>query len=325
MKAPRVAIIVLNFNGYDLTKECLFALSSLAYPEKEVILVDNCSSHPDEPEKLHGLNQYFDHLVLIPERNRGFAGGMNFGMAYAEKMGRFEYYLCCSNDIIPKSDFLDNLVSAMQSDPKIGIAGPVQYYHNQKLEMDSIYCAGTFVSGYLARCGHVHEIRQPPRLDYVNGAVFAIRRSCYRQTEGFDPIYYNWYEDIDLSARAKRLGWTLSLVPDSIVWHKVGQTVNKPDFRFKIHSIFYHFRNKVLFVKKNWRGARKFIFMLYFFFAFLPFKTFTSLIQIAKHPEQTRPIFLVAKAQCTGAYEGLTCRKPLHSLETIPDEIRTNA
>ena len=318
MTKPKVAIIVLNYNGYELTKECLVALSRITYSENEIFLIDNGSTRSNEQKNLSKLAQYFDHFISIPGKNRGFAGGMNFGMETAEKCGGFEYFVCYSNDVIPKPDFLDRLIETMQADPQIGIAGPVQYYYNSKLEKRSIYCAGTFVSKYRVRCGHIHKIRQSPPLDYVNGAIFCIRRACFHQTGGFDPLYYNWYEDIDLSARAHRLGWKLSIVPDSSVWHKVAQTVKKPDFRFTLHSVYYHYRNKVLFVKKNRQGKTKLIFMIYFFLILLPSKALKTFFQILKNPASRKTNLLILKTQYRGAYEGLFGRRFGHTLETIP-------
>ena len=139
MENSRVAIVVLTYNNLDLTKYCLEKLRDVEYKNKKVFLVDNCSSVPGEVDKLKELSADYDELLLIKDHNLGFSGGMNFGMETALKEGGFDYFLCYSNDIVPDKNFLTEMVNHLDRDPKIGLAGPVQYKYNPLLIKKGIY------------------------------------------------------------------------------------------------------------------------------------------------------------------------------------------
>jgi len=264
MGNPAVAIVVLTYNGYELVKDCLIGLNSIQYSNKKIFLVDNCSDSPGETEKLKSLSNYYDDLIQIKNRNRGFGEGMNYGIRKALEAGDFKYVLCCSNDIVPSKDFLDHLVMEMEDDNKLGIVGPVQYHYNSDLKLDKIYFAGGIITKISNLPLHVRNITDVPRVDYINGTIFLIRSETFTDTGGFDWEYYNWYEDCDLSLRAKKNGWGLAISKKSIIWHKVAQTVAPTTDALYLHSIYYHARNRILFVKKNKPKIIYILFSLYF-------------------------------------------------------------
>lgn len=263
MKEPKVAIIILTYNGFKLTKECLEKFSRINYSNKEIFLVDNCSQKIDEFTNLKKLSKYYNYLIQITNHNRGFSGGMNFGARHAINKNNYKYILLCSNDIIPKKDFLNKLVQVMENDKKIGIAGPLQYFYNKKMEYKKICFAGSIITPITNKTKHITQINDKQRFDYILGSVFLIKKNCFLQLNGYDEDYYNWYEDCDLSMRAKKLGWKLALVNESIVWHKVAQTVGEKTKEHILHSIFYHSRNRIIFVKKNKSRIVYFIFLFY--------------------------------------------------------------
>lgn len=328
-KSSNVAIIVLNYNGYELTSECLKELSKINYQNYKIFLVDNCSSDEDEIEKLKRLSEYYDYLVEIKNRNRGFAGGMNYGMERANEKSNFDYLLCCSNDIIPHKDFLKNMINYLNENEKVGFAGPVQYRYNKELKKGKIYFAGATLSRWLYTPHHVVKIVNNPPTGYINGAIFILRKECYLQTGGFDLDYYSWYEDCDLSIRSRKLGWELAVITNSYVWHKVAQTVGKKDFDYILHSFYYHARNKALLIKKNGTGLQKFIFYINFFVIKIPYGFTRPLIPkfIILFYRKTMFVikdrknwYLIEFEKMKGVFDAIFLNKTkLHELKTIPD------
>lgn len=316
MKEPKVAIVILTYNGYELLKECLEAFSRINYSNKEIFLVDNCSQRVDEFAKLEKLSKYYNYLVQIINYNRGFSGGMNFGARYAIDKDGYKYILLHSNDVIPKKDFLNKLVRVMEKDEKIGIAGPLQYFYNNKMEFKEIYFAGSTITPITNIAKHISRITDKPRVDYIVGSVFLIRKDCFLQLNGFDEKYYTWYEDCDLSARAKKSGWKLTLVKDSIVWHKVAQTIGRNTNKYILHSIFYHSRNRIIFVKKNKSRIEYYIFLFYL----LCYEAPIFIIRKIK----TRKISLlkfnlrIIKEYYRGIFNALFFKKNLKCIERIP-------
>lgn len=262
----KVAIVLLNYNGYDLTRKCMEHLREVEEEEYTLILVDNCSTLPGEVDKLKSISHLYDHFINISDCNRGFSGGMNYGAEYALKIDTFDYIIYYSNDIFPHKGFLTNLIGVMEKDSKIGLAGPVQYKYQSK----AIYFAGSRITRWKNTTYHVTKIADNPQLDWVNGAVFAIKRECLEETKGFDLSYYNWFEDCDLSFRAKKAGWKIAIIKEATVEHMVAQTVGGNGTDKVAHKTYYHSRNKILFVFRNRSFIEFFVFIMYFLFIDTP-------------------------------------------------------
>ncbi len=332
MKLPPVAIVILTYNGFELVKECLEAFSKVTYSYKKIFLVDNHSTKEGEIAKLQTLSEYYDYLVEIPHRNRGFSGGINFGARYALEKGDFKYILLHTNDVIPKEDFLDELVKALEKDEKIGIAGSVQYHYNEEKKLQDIYFAGATNTLITNKIRHIRRMTDKPEVYFVNASTFIIRKDCFLQTNGFDEIYYSWYEDCDLAVRARKLGWKLALVKDSIVWHKIGQTVGPHTVELILHSIFYHSRNRVLFVKKCKPRIEYYAFLFYLLviepLIFIMRKTITAcrsprnMISDFRNQGLREMGLKSLNAYCGGVYNALFSKRYLESLETIPATTR---
>ena len=118
MTVPFVRIVVLNYDGGDMTVRCLDALRTLTYPRDryEVVLVDNASvdglvehlpaSHPEV--------RLVESLV-----NTGFSGGCNLGI---NAPGPYDYVVLFNNDAVPEPGWLEPLVDALEADAGLGAA-----------------------------------------------------------------------------------------------------------------------------------------------------------------------------------------------------------
>src|SRR5205823_1889527 len=114
---PRVGIIILNWNSYQVTSECLLSLRKLNYPNTEIVLVDNGSSD-DSADRLQ--NEFPEIRVLRNPENLGFPGGNNVGIRYVLDRGA-DYLLLLNNDTVVQPDFLRELVQVAESDATIGL------------------------------------------------------------------------------------------------------------------------------------------------------------------------------------------------------------
>src|SRR5215207_151980 len=120
MTAPRVRVVVLNYDGGDMTLRCLDALRALDYPRErlELVLVDNGS--------IDGIadqvrDHYPDVVLLEPLANLGFAGGCNLGIG-DPAAGEYDYVALVNNDAIPDRGWLTPLVAALEDDAGLGAA-----------------------------------------------------------------------------------------------------------------------------------------------------------------------------------------------------------
>ncbi|WP_424355159.1 glycosyltransferase family 2 protein [Methanobacterium sp. MBAC-LM] len=190
MNKPMVAIVILNWNGWEDTIECLESLYQIDYPNYRVVLVDNNSLDESLLKikdycngKLKVKSNFFDynknnkpikineyskkesesrsnkedlisnHLVLIKnDKNYGFAEGNNIGIRYALQTLNANYVLLLNNDTIVDKDFLGKMVNVGEIDESIGIIGPKIYYYD---DPDTIWCIGGKIDWKLARGLHV--------------------------------------------------------------------------------------------------------------------------------------------------------------------------
>src|SRR5438270_5844521 len=120
LSEPRVSIVMLNWNSYRVTLDCLLSLRKMDYRNFEVVLVDN-GSVDGSPEKL--LENAPEIRLIKNATNLGFAGGSNVGIRDALRRGT-DYVLLLNNDTIVALDFLSQLVHVTESDEKIGAASP---------------------------------------------------------------------------------------------------------------------------------------------------------------------------------------------------------
>ncbi|MDH3197257.1 MAG: glycosyltransferase family 2 protein [Candidatus Krumholzibacteria bacterium] len=232
---PRVVVIVLTWNGRDLTLECLESLRSVRAAGVEVVVVDNASSDGTAAavRERHG-----DGVTLIENgANLGFSAGNNVGIAYALRRGA-RFMLLLNNDTAVDPDFIDELLRPLERDPRVGITGPKIYYYTPR---DRIWFAGGEVrmARGLARHVGIRETDRgqydaPREVDYVTGCALMARREVYEEIGLLDPSYAAYFEDTDLCMRARRAGYGLLYVPTAKVWHKISASTGGQLGRRKI-------------------------------------------------------------------------------------------
>ena len=241
MISPLTTIILVNWNTLEDTLACLDSLSHLTYSNWNTVVVDNGSEN-EEAQRIKIL--YPDVIVLETGENLGFTGGNNRGIEHALSHGA-EFILCLNNDTTVAPDFLSLLVSAMVSDPKIGIATSTIFYHG---EPERVAALGCWV--YLDRSPTVGHILSPAQLDnslekvidvpFAEGCVLMMSREVAEKTGGFNDQFFAYLEDADLGLKTHKLGCRIVLVPAAHVWHKIG---SKEGGQGSPRAIYYCMRN----------------------------------------------------------------------------------
>jgi GT2 family glycosyltransferase len=251
MTFPRVAVIVLNWNGGQDTLDCLASLRQIDYPCFDVLVVDNSSTDGS----IEAIRESFPEVSLIETgANLGFTGGNNVGMRRALDRGA-DYVLLLNNDTEVATDLLTCLVDAVEADPEVGIAGPLIYYYDLP---GTIWSAGGAVD---RRRGQTRMIgldeldsgqygSASREVDFVSGCALLARRSVLEQVGLLDERFFAYYEEVEWCLRARRAGFRTINVPGAKVWHKIspGQRAASPI----VH--YYMTRNRLLFLKATGAG-----------------------------------------------------------------------
>lgn len=212
-ECPEVAIIILNWNNYEDTAECLESVREIDYPNYETIVVDNGSIDGSGQR----LKEEFEWCKFIfNEENLGFAGGVN--SALDSLCDEYDYFLLLNNDVVIEPDTLRLLLQAADSGPDVGIVGPKILYHDSDLIQSAGREYKSFVNIHEGK--HESEINGITEVGGIIGACMLINAKMMNQIGTLDEDFFFQGEDREYCLRATAKGWKIVLQADSIVSHK---------------------------------------------------------------------------------------------------------
>lgn len=217
-----VAIILVNWNSFELTNGCIISLNNIDYPNYDIIVVDNGSSD-GSGERLK--TEHPDIILITSPVNSGFTGGNNRGLEYSLKTG-YTYSLILNNDTFVEPDFLSKLSKYMNEHPETGAIQPrIFFHHDRKL----LWNAGSYYNqffGYTYTKGYNRlanaSDKQVKEVDWITGCALLTRNSILEKTGLLTEKFFIYYEDVDLSFRIKKLGYKLIYYPESVIYHIAG-------------------------------------------------------------------------------------------------------
>jgi GT2 family glycosyltransferase len=242
------AIIVLNFNGTEDTLACLQSLRAITFRDTRVYVVDNGSQPPLKPSL---PREDRDVRLLESPVNLGFTGGCNLAARAALDDGA-SHLLFLNNDAVVAPGFLEPLVRAVDDDPQVGIATPKIYFHGQDRV---IWAHGASLNLWTGRSLHLGVYRQDTgqfdhvrTVDRVTGCAMLVRRDFVERVGMLDDRFFAYGEEMDWCLRARKQGFRMAVVPESVVWHKGHRTSGKIGRPF---IDYLRTRNHLLLLRKN--------------------------------------------------------------------------
>lgn len=246
MSDPCVISVILNTNRRADTLECLASLQKNTYKNQRVIVLDNHSTDGS----VEAIRTQFPAAQIIElAENRGYAGNNNVGIQAALEQNA-DWIFVLNEDTILAPDCIERLVHLGESDPKIGMVGPLVYHHN---EPDVIQSAGGFMNRHW-EAGHlgkderdVGQFTTPQSVEWLTGCSILVRRAVVEQIGMIDERFFIYFEETEWCVRARQAGWRLLMLPQAKLWHK-GVTRNykpKPSFTY------YCTRNRFFMLRKH--------------------------------------------------------------------------
>ena len=225
----KLAIIVLNWNGADDALECIESLAQQTL-KPLIIVVDNNSSDDSvarfkEYKKTHSS---VDCVIIENDKNLGFAGGINTGLAYAREH-EYEYIGVLNPDAIADKNWCRALVNELSTHSYCGIATGIMQRRNSKtLDTTGDIYTTWGLPGPRNRDEPVANA--PTTAGEIFGATGGgalYRAAIFNDIDMFDEDFFMYYEDVDLSFRAQLAGWKVRFTPKAIAYHKVGASSKK--------------------------------------------------------------------------------------------------
>lgn len=250
---PLVYIVIVNFHGWQDTLECLASLEELNYPNYKIIVVDNASR--DDSVKIF-RQHYPDLMLIVSEKNLGFAGANNLGIKEAQRQ-QADYLWLLNNDTVVDPYALTALVEKMHDDKMIGMCGSSLIYYANRNQLQAraggTYHKWTGATFHIGEDEDISEVVEAAdieaKLDYLVGASILVRATLIEQIGLLPEHYFLYYEDVDWGLRAKAIS-RLSYAPDSKVYHKVGSSIgttqDQQNNEKRFRSEYYSVRSRLL-------------------------------------------------------------------------------
>lgn len=240
--SPEISLVIVTWNGRPYLEPCLRAVSAQKNVDVEIVLVDNAST--DDTVDFVRTRFPEVRIVSLP-RNEGFAAGNNAGA----KQARGEFIAFLNNDTVPEADWLSALRNGIDRDRGFLLATSRIVYMHDPAIIDSagdglLRWGGAFKRHHGAPA---HMAAESGEVFGVSGAACLIARSVFTELGGFDEEFFASHEDVDLSYRARLLGYRCRYVADAVVRHHGSATVG----RISQFAVFHGQRNLEWLYLKN--------------------------------------------------------------------------
>jgi len=246
---PSVAVVTVSYHSGDYLPSLFASISdSNAVPMASVV-VNN--AHDDS--NIGAVVAELPGVVLVDTAaNLGYGKGMNLGVQHS---GDSDWLLLINPDLTLAPGALDTLLAVGESDPFIGVVGPLIYTPSREVYPSArrlpslrhgighaifgqVWKSNPWTKGYLA------DRENPPRqrdAGWLSGSCLLVRRTAFESVGGFDDKFFMYFEDVDLCARLFRAGWRVVYAPSAEITHVGGhstQAVNRRMIRVHHESAY---------------------------------------------------------------------------------------
>jgi len=271
---PAVGVVILNWNGWRDTTECLESLLAARPAAARIVVVDN-ASHDDSVEQLvswaknlgvslevrgedaRALRDAIDPRVLTlirSTRNRGFSGGNNVGLRFLSSAADLTHFLLLNNDATVAPDYFARLEEALREVPQAGLlCGTI--FAMGSLPARVWYAGGTSspVRALVSHQLDVPESAQPLPTEFITGCAMLIARDALAAVGPMPECYFPAYmEDAEYSFRVRRAGFPVVYAPRVIAYHKVGASLGLASVTPRVAYALN--RHRAFYVRRNMTG-----------------------------------------------------------------------
>lgn len=246
-----LSIITVNFNGLEDT--CAL-IDSLPFNDRmEVIVVDNGS----KTNEAAIISQRYPYVITLrSEQNLGFAGGNNLGINAA----RGKYLYLINNDTIFRGEDFQALIDRLNASDKIGMVCPkIRFAWDDNPIQFAGYTPLSAITMRNRAIGFGEEDKgqydTPHLTPYAHGAAMMVSRKALECVGMMPECYFLYYEELDWSMMFRRAGYEIWYEPASTIYHKESRSTGQ-DSPLRT---YYLTRNRLLFVKRNVKGVKKYV------------------------------------------------------------------
>lgn len=247
-----VSVIIVNYNTCELTLDCIKSIYTKTLKTSvEIIVVDNASSDNSVSE----IRSIYPEVILIEStQNLGFGKANNLAVLSAK--GKYLFFL--NSDTILVNDAISILKEYMENNPDVGICGgnlfdqEMNPNHSHLKVFPSVFndvdlSTRRMISRIFIRNMQFNNSNTPIEVAYITGADMMIKKELFNEILGFDPDFFLYYEETDLTYRVKKMGYHVVNVPSSKIIHFEGKSSTISNFKMEVMQ-----RSRLLFFSKSY-------------------------------------------------------------------------
>jgi GT2 family glycosyltransferase len=292
MSFPKVAIVILSWNGRKYLEQFLPSVCMTSYSNLEIVVADN-NSTDDSADFITKHYPSISYLQL--EKNYGFAAGYNEAIKKVEA----EYIILLNQDVeTPSNDWITPLITMMQHDSLIAVVQPKIKFLKNKNQFEYAGASGGFLDRYyypfcrgriMSNCEiDQNQYDSDIEIAWASGACMLIRKSLYESVGGLDADLFAHMEEIDLCLRLKNIGYKIFICSKSEVYHLGGGSLPQGSSR----KVFLNFRNNLAIIVKNYnQGSVVSILLVRFILDLIAAMQFAAKLQFKQSYAVIRAIF----------------------------------
>ena len=241
----RILFVVLNFNGWAETKNCINSVLKQSVDNFNIMLIDN-GSHDESLVMLKDFKKNNKIIFIEQPINLGFAGGVNVGIRYAIKHD-YEYIVLLNNDAVITPQWTEILLKTLKEKKSSVVSGLLLSADGKKIDStgDSYSNWGL---PFPRQRGDTAEHAQESGFVFGGTAGASLYKTSLFEDIGlFDENFFAYYEDTDISFRAQLAGHKAFYESNAVAYHDHGTTSSKIP-GFTVHQTF---KNLPIFFWKN--------------------------------------------------------------------------
>lgn len=251
----KIGVIIVLYNSRPYLDDLFFSLGKVAYPNWEIVCVDNASTDGGAEYLKEKFGAQFSNLTIMKiDKNSGFAIGNNIGLKYLAD-NNFDYAYLLNQDTAVAPDFLEQTLA--KADNGVGSVQSLILLHDKNEVANTLGNAIHYLGfGYCFGYGWTAEKWEKYLADwragdaelniaYGSGAGLLLDVRALKNVGFFDDIYFMYHEDLDLGWRLRLAGYKNVLSPESVIYHKY-------EFGKSIKKYYWMERNRFITIFKNY-------------------------------------------------------------------------
>ena len=255
LNVNKIGIVILSYNNYIDTRDCIQSIIECKTNcDLKICVIDNS---PNDVAFNHLVCDFPSITMIKIDENKGYAHGNNIGLNHFRSVG-INYFMVINNDTIVTDYFVDKLVEKQKEFG--GIVSPLIIHYEDKI---TIWSAGGYYSKLFSNYKMYRKHNTDHKIEFLSGCCILFDVEIFDILGDLPEDYFMYGEDSEYSFKAKKNGINLSVVGDSVIYHKVGiSSIKESPFQF-----YYLMKSRFIFINRNFTGKEK------------NFSTFSTIIQ----------------------------------------------